>query len=111
MSITIGNKLVINNGMVWSVTSKSSDYTTTAAEYVINVDASSDAVTISLADGLTVGTVYYINKIDSSTNNVTITPLGTSATINGDSNFEISTQYNCVTLYLGSTTPNLWYIV
>ena len=111
MSITINDPTVINNGLVWKVTSKSGDYTTTSAEYVINVTTSSANITITLADGLTAGTVYYINKIDSTSNKVIVSPAGSGAAINGGTTFDLENQYDCVTVYLGSTSPNLWFNV
>ncbi len=68
-------------------------------------------VTITLADGLATGTVYYINKIDSGSEKVIIDPAGTSVLINGTTSFELATQYDSVTIFLGSSSPNLWYII
>ncbi len=74
-----------------SVVVKTGNYTTTAADDVILVDASGGAVTITILAAATLGAGrrQRVMKIDSTTNAVTIDPNG-SETINGNATYTIT---------------------
>ena len=54
------------------------------------------------------GKIFYIKKVDSSANTVTVTPDGTD-TIDGASDYVLSTQYESVTVQ--DCTTGVWYIL
>jgi len=65
--------LSVNGGMSIKVATKTANYTATASDYAILVDATSGAKTISLPAASSVpGQVYHIKKTDASANAVTI---------------------------------------
>ena len=75
---------------------------------IILVDATSAAVTITLPSAASYsGRVYYVKKIDSSVNAVTIDAVG-SETIDNQLTAVISSQYTCLTLFSDSTE---WWII
>ena len=82
------------------------DTTLTESDYVVLVDATSGAVTITLpdADAVNSGRSFIIMKIDSSSNNVTISG---DANINGSASLVLSSQYD-VNEILSNQTQ--WYI-
>lgn len=87
-------------GMRYNYTSLSADTTLNSTYYYIDVDASGAARTITLPSAATVGAgfTYFIMKIDSSVNTVTVATTS-SQTINGAANKVISTQYTVYRFY------------
>ena len=90
-------------GMLWfdttaasqvtPIRTETSDYTATAADFVILVDATSGPVTITLpAAALNDGRHYHVKKIDASANTVTIDGNG-SETIDGLTTQVMTIQY------------------
>ncbi len=79
-----------------AVVTKTGDYTATASDTVILVDASSAAVTITLLTAVgNKGRVFYVKKIDSSANVVTIDGDG-SETIDDATTQILTSQYDAV---------------
>lgn len=80
---------------------KTADYTITAADYgkLVNVDATSAPVTITLLAAATAGAGFFIRvaKSDNSANAVTIDGDG-SETINGTTTYALNDQYSMVEL-------------
>lgn len=75
---------------------KSADYTAASTDDYILVSATSADVVISLPSAATVdGKKYLIKKTDASANTVTVDPNG-SETIEGDSTYVLSSQYQLV---------------
>ncbi|MHA1289726.1 MAG: LVIVD repeat-containing protein, partial [Candidatus Thorarchaeota archaeon] len=90
--------LQISGSLGLNYISKSSDYTATADDNVIAVDASSATTTISLpsAAGIT-GRLYTIKKIDDSVNDVVVDP-DSAETIDGSATYSLSSQWKYVTI-------------
>jgi hypothetical protein len=92
----------------WPVASKTAAYTATADDRVILCDATSAAFTVTLpAAASSTGVVFYIKKIDSSANAVTIDGNG-SETIDDATTQLLSSQYDCLTVHCDGTE---WYII
>jgi hypothetical protein len=98
-----------NSGMLGAVVSKTANYTATAADRTILVDASTGAVTITLpsAGTLVAGKEYIVKKTDSSANIVTIAR-SSSNTIDGVTSVAIGDQYDSLTFV---TDLVGWYII
>jgi len=80
------------------------DYTATASDYTIRVDASAGAVTVSLPPAAKVtGQVLKIKKIDASANTVRIQANGTE-TIDGQNVRTITAQYGVTTVQSNGTS-------
>lgn len=93
-----------SNG-IGNVVSKTADYTATASDYMIVVDASGGDVTITLPTASTVyRREYVIKKIDSSANSVII---ASSSLIDGASSFTIYSQYYSIKVKSDSST---WHV-
>ena len=79
------------------VDDKSSNYTITSSDRgkVINVDATSGDVTLTLTAAATLGDGFwcYVRKADASVNAVIIDPDG-SETVNGSATLSLTTQYD-----------------
>lgn len=84
------------------------DYTIPLSDYTILADASSNTITTTLptANG-NAGKIYNIKKTDSSNNVVTIDGNSTD-TIDGDETYEISIQYESITV---QSTGTEWVII
>ena len=92
---------LINHTILQNVTilTKNSNYLITASDSLIRGDASSGSIALTLPDPTTViGKFYYLIKIDSSSNTVTI-----AGTINGVSNFILTKQYQAIIVYSNGT--------
>jgi hypothetical protein len=95
-------------GGTFSITTKTGDYTATANENAIFVDATSGPVTITLpAISGNDGRRYWIKKIDVSANAVTIDG-DASETIDGATTYTLSNQYDWVSIIVNGTE---WSIV
>ncbi len=94
--------------ITYSTATKTANYTIATSDTVILGDATSGAITITLPAASTVsGYRFYVKKIDSSANTVTIARTGAD-TIDGGTSAVISVQY--VTLNLVSNGTN-WFII
>lgn len=74
------------------------NHTADIAEKVINANATSGAITVSLPSAVGIaGKTYVVRKSDASVNAVTVDPNG-SQTVNGSSTHVLSSQYDTVTI-------------
>ncbi|KKM73619.1 hypothetical protein LCGC14_1408650 [marine sediment metagenome] len=86
------------------VTSKTGDYTATDGDRLILVDASSGAVTITLPAVTSIGgREHTVKKIDTSTNQVTVT---STSNIDGVPNQILDEQYEAIRTKAG---PSEWH--
>ena len=93
--------LFVDGGMRVKHTSTTSNYTTKESDFIIGVDTTSAAVTITLAsETVTKGRVVIINDEGghAATNNITIAKEG-SETIDGSATTSISSNNGTVRLY------------
>jgi hypothetical protein len=95
---TPNSKLTVAGSFATPITTKTANYTATAADHIIIVDATAGtrAITLPSAVGLD-GRQYIIKKKDSSSNTVSITANGTE-TIDGDGTILMSIQWQVRTL-------------
>jgi len=96
------------DGFATALTSKTADYTATATDATILVDASGAARTITLpaASGIS-GRIYVIKKTDSSGNAVTV-DANASETIDGATTYTLSAQYKFVVVQCDGAN---WHII
>jgi len=88
-----------------NVATKTIDYTATVNDYMLIVDTTSGDVTITLPSAsATYRREYVIKKIDNSTNSVIIS---SSDSVDGDSTFNINSQYVSIKVKSDGTT---WHI-
>lgn len=88
--------------------SESADYTATLHDYIIDVDASGAARTITLPTAASAANHgYYIRKTDNSVNTVTIDPNG-GETINGAANHVISVQFESALVVSNATSWGIY---
>ena len=81
----------------------SSDYSATINDNIIQVNAIGGPISITLpTPSLVTGKIFYIQKIDASTNTVTVV-----GTINGQSNFIIHDQWELISIYSDGTQYEL----
>lgn len=92
---------------LWNVTAKTADYTASATDEIILVDATSAAVAITLPTVPVSGKEYTVKKTDASANTVTVTAAGT-AKIDGAATSVISFRWTAVTV-IGDGTD--WFCV
>lgn len=99
---------------VWStlittpIVTKTSNYTATANDETILVNAASGVATITLPTAVGVaGKVYTVKKIDSSTNAVTVATTS-SQTIDGLTTYSLTNQYGGVNVQSDGSN---WYII
>jgi len=100
----LNNELQIK-GLIVNQVSKSANYTTTKNDFIIGVDTSSAAVTITLSsDSVEAGRVVIINDEggNAGSNNITIATEG-SETIDGSATATISTNNASLRLYSNGT--------
>jgi hypothetical protein len=88
----------VAGGFGAAITTKTANYTATASDHTILVDATAGAITITLpaASGAT-RRIYVIKKIDSSANAVTVDP-NASETLDGATTRDLSSQYDSYTM-------------
>jgi len=87
---------------------KTADYTLTASDKVISVDATSAETTITLPTASSIaGRCYTIKKIDSSANAVVLDGNG-AETIDGAANYQINLQWQAVTVISNGTN---WLVI
>jgi len=101
------SNLHISGSLSLRIVSKTSDYTVTATDCVILVDASTGDKTITLpsASGIT-GRIYTVKKVDTSTNKVVVQP--SSGNIEGGSSIELTNFGDSITVI--SDGSNWWII-
>lgn len=102
------SKLKLDDALLLAVVTKTAAYTATVSDKTILCDATSGAFTVTLpaTQGLS-GITYYIKKVDSSGNAVTIDGNG-SETIDGDTTVKITTQYEALLL---QTDGSNWHVL
>jgi len=95
-------------GLVLPVVSKTGNYTSTIADYLILCDASSGVFTITLPASAGVkGRQYTIKKTDSSQNSIAID--GNAAeTIDGQATKSLNLQYESITIQSDGSN---WFII
>lgn len=96
------------NGMSFATNTQTSSYTVTSSDTVVFANATSGNVTITLpaASGLA-GYRFYIKRIDSTANTVTVSRTGTD-TIDGLTSFTLDLQY---TAFGVVSNGSAWYIL
>lgn len=95
-------------GEVLSITSKTANYTATATDHTILVDATAGVVTITLPAAATnAGREYAIKKIDASANAVTIDANGAEL-IDGAATQALATQWKSMIIQCNGTA---WFIL
>ncbi len=92
---------------VVNVRTETSGYTAVETDTVILCDATSAAFTVTLLAASNTGKVYYIKKIDSSANAVTIDG-NSSETIDGSTTKVLSMQYDAIMIVSDGTE---WWIL
>lgn len=97
-----------SNSSVVSIATKTSNYSLSTSDMTILADATSGNVTLTLPSASsTSGQVFYIKRIDSSANTVTISRSG-SDTIDGMTSFTLDQQYTVSGLV---SNGSAWYIL
>lgn len=96
---TFSAEVITNAAMRQAYLAVSADTTLSASHYMVNVDASGGAKTITLPTAASIaGRVYIIRKSDASANAVTVDGNG-AETINGAATYTgLDTQYDAVTI-------------
>jgi len=106
--VRFGGEVQAAFGIAMAIVAKAANYTATADEYAITVDASGAARTITIPNAATlvVGKVFVIKKIDSSANNVTIAIA--TGTVDGVASISFNTQYQSYTIISDGTN---WHVI
>jgi len=90
--------LIASGNLATGISAKTANYTATANDGTIEVDATSGAVTITLpAVSGAAGRIYVIKKTDASANAVTVDP-NASETIDGATTASLASQYSTITI-------------
>ncbi len=90
--------LIGTGNLTTGIAAKTANYTGTADDGSIEVDATSGAVTITLpAVSGAAGRIYTIKKTDASGNAVTVDP-NASETIDGATTASLASQYSTITI-------------
>ena len=100
-SNTFSGSCTFSGKMIFSQVSKDSNYTASASDFIIGVDTSSSAVTITLpSSAVSAGKIYIINDEggNAGTNNITVATEG-SETIDGSASATISSNNGTLRLY------------
>lgn len=120
--ISVGNDVKMNNGVVVAtrIVTGNTTITNTSGnggghDFTLAVDLTSGSITVSLpttsGNGMEAGRKYYIcdyKGLATSTEKIIIDP-GGSATVSGQSTFEITNAYNSVMVQY--ITTNTWMVV
>lgn len=104
-SVTVDRALGTSatDGVTAGTVTKNSDYTATASDYVIRMDATTGTLAVSLPGAASApGQVYKIKKIDASANAVTIQAAGTEK-IDGSNTRALKLQYDVITIQSNGT--------
>lgn len=108
-SITIsGDPAVIMNYV--TVTNATSPYTVLADDNYISANVTAGTVTIRLPNAPTIGRVFTIkDKVGlSATNNITVTTVGGTVTIDGATSFVMNTAYEAISVIFNGLTYEVW---
>ncbi len=98
----------VSFGIIGPVTTKTGNYTATAADETILVDCTSGAVTITMPSASTAGKRITVVKTDASANKVTV-QRAASDTLAGATSFKIGLQYDSADMVSNGGT--LWHIL
>lgn len=90
-----------------SVVTKTANYTATASDDIILCNTNAFTITLPAATTSS-GKIYYIAKIGSDTNAISITRAG-SDTIDGATTVTLNNQYDIITI--GCDGSSIWYII
>ena len=102
------NGTVTFNGLVSGLVTKTSNYTVSQNDYTVLGDATSGGITFTLPIASSnTGRIFYIKKIDSSVNTVTIDGNG-SETIDEGTTAIITNQYEAITVQSDGSN---WHIL
>ena len=97
-TLTPVSVLHVSGPITTALATKTADYTITATDSVILVNAASGAVTITLPTAVGIsGIMYTVKRIDSGSNAVLVNTTS-SQTIDGSLNINVGAQYNSVNL-------------
>jgi hypothetical protein len=98
----------VANGVALGITAKTANYTATASDYTVLVDATSGAVTITIpnATSFKTGKIFTVKKTDASANNVSISIA--TGTVDGAASITWNTQYQSYTIQSDGTN---WYVI
>ena len=112
-SVTVGNNVVLLNGLVLSteiVTSDTNISDLSQQPCILGVDTTNSLITITLPNDATRvnGRYYYIFDYGGNATNNNIIIDGNDSNISGNSQYIIQSNYNCVTLVWLNTS---WYII
>ncbi len=100
--------LDVNGGIAANLVTKTADYTATALDHTILVNATSGNVTITLPAAATVQhQILVIKRLDSSANTITI-DANASETIDGQTTTTLRDQYNAITIQSDGSN---WFIL
>ena len=104
-----GSTLTVTGGVVHAITAaKTSAYEATASDYVVAVNTSGGAVTITLPDA-TAGTTYIVKDTSgSAASNAVTVSRKTSYTIDGQTTVSITSNYGAITVVSNGSN---WFIV
>lgn len=105
------NTLSINGGLSVAVSGiKTSNYTATASDYLIPVDATGGMVTITLPSATNKGQMIIIKKIDSSANVVRVARAGSDGIeLAGNPSEDLKARWSAMEFIADGTS--LWYRV
>ena len=108
MGISSGHPAWVSTNGTFTTSTQTSSYTITSSDTVVFANAASASVTITLpaASGLA-GYRFYVKRIDSSANTVTVSRSG-SDTIDGLTSFTLDLQYTAFGVVSNGTA---WYIL
>lgn len=100
-SVTTGAALKLQGGRHVDITTLTANFTLRKSDYVVEANATSGAFTITLPAAPVTGQVYYIVRINSGANNVTID--GNAKNINGAATLVLSNQYDTAQIVYNGT--------
>lgn len=85
-------------------------YTVLSTDDYLGVNCSSSAITIKLPNAPTTGRVYIIKDStgNAQTNNITVTTVGGSVTIDGATTFVMNTQYEAIQVIFNGTSYEIF---
>lgn len=108
MSVTIGDKITFQSGLVQNAKTLTSNTTLDDTYYIVRVEGSSITITLP-ADATRVnGRTYYIHNSHASSS---VTVARNGAEINGDTNDYTLSAGNSITIYYNSTATAGWFII
>ena len=105
-----GSTLTVTGGVVHAMTAaKTSAYEATASDYVVAVNTSGGAVTITLPENAAAGTTYIVkDTAGSAASNAVTVSRKTADTIDGQTSVSITSNYGAITVVSNGSN---WFIV